>query len=513
MGPASSFLMAATETPAARNPSGPTGTLIGRRPLREPRLPASQTSSPDRGRWVRRGFRLLVGVAFLAVAGLIAATLYATRPESPRSDVSERAATVEAIPIRAVAVSRPWRGFGTARAKRAADVEAEVSGVITRRPDRIDAGVYVRAGEVLVEIEPGEFADRAERARQDLAAARAELAGLTAERESLETSLALADESVEITERELARRVTAAEAGAINEFEVETLERQLAEARRQREQVAERLELLPSRRAALAARAAGLESALSLALRDLDRAAVNAPIDGTLQSVDPDAGDRVTIGEPVARIVDLTLLEVPLRLPISARGDIRVDDPVTLRAGGSDETAWTGRIARVAPEADPQTRTIGVFIEVEQPGAERADAEPPAGGRYLMPGEFVTALVRSATPTERPLVPRVALVADRVVLVTDEGRATLAPVDVAFNIEREFPDLHPTVTQWAALEASDASAELVGRRVVLTNPDQIRESDPLDAVEPQDDRFASRSSGGDGGGGAGSAADVGGDAP
>jgi multidrug efflux pump subunit AcrA (membrane-fusion protein) len=143
----------------------------------------------------------------------------------------------------------------------------------------------------------------------------------------------------------------------------------------------------------------------------------------------------------VARVVDLRAIEVPLRLPASARAAIAAGDDVLLHATGGSERAWPARVARIAPEDDEMTRTVAIYVEVHQ------DAEEP--GR-LAPGQFVRGTVSSSDVQQRWVVPRRALMGDRILLVND-GRIVSRDIEIDFQIERQLPQLGLADEQWVVL--------------------------------------------------------------
>ncbi len=178
-------------------------------------------------------------------------------------------------------------------------------------------------------------------------------------------------------------------------------------------------------------------------------------------------------GERVARVVDPTRIEVPLKLPAGARNSVSVGDPVTLRSSRSSRDApgeaaseegrerWQAEIVRINPTDDARTRTLTVYAVLDQ-----ADV-PPA--ERLAPGLFVAGTVVAGEPAVRPLVPRRSLRRGRVQLVIPgpEGRGfvvTSEPVELAFQLRDRLPATGLPDDQWSVLRAplpADA-------RVVLT---------------------------------------------
>ena len=146
-------------------------------------------------------------------------------------------------------------------------------------------------------------------------------------------------------------------------------------------------------RAALEARLAVEEAQEATAALNVSRTVIAAPFEGRIVDVNVDTGERVAPGQVVARLVDLSHLEVPLQAPVSAASSIRVGDEVSVMADGPSGDTWTGRIARMSPEADPTNRTVTVFVEIQQ--------DPSGSESLLRPGQFVIGTIAAGGAASR----------------------------------------------------------------------------------------------------------------
>jgi multidrug efflux pump subunit AcrA (membrane-fusion protein) len=182
------------------------------------------------------------------------------------------------------------------------------------------------------------------------------------------------------------------------------------------------------------------------------------------------AGEIVQPGRVVGRVVGLGRMEIPLRVAAGAQPEIDVGAAAIVRPGAAarGRRTWTARVARIAPEADASTRTIFVFLEVDQD-----DTAPVAS--LLMPGQFVTAHVPGRADAAPGLfvVPRRAVTDDRVwVMAADESggaRAQPRPVMVLYHLETSMPDLDPDETQWAVIGSGLSANDLV----IVSNLDDL----------------------------------------
>jgi len=348
-------------------------------------------------KWVSRIFRGLIGVAAVVVALGIFGALRATAPEPERSGDSARALVVEAVQASRVPVGIVFEGYGTARAMRSANVSAEVAGRVMERPESIEPGRAIGAGETIVRIDPGDYGARVSALRALAESIRAEIDGLEVEEANLREQVTSAEGELEVSRRELERAREAEDRGAGNRSETDQRVRTVRQAERSLSTLRNQLELVPTRRASLRASLASRRAELTEAELNLERSTVVSPIDGTLQRVGPRAGDFVRVGDEVARVVDLSVIEVPVRLPVSATGKVRVSDPVELRAEGNGSAAWRGTVARLSPEADERSRSIEVFVEVRQ---------DPSSADRLTPGRFLLARVTDEATEPRLVTPR-----------------------------------------------------------------------------------------------------------
>ncbi len=428
------------------------------------------------------------GLLVLAVAIGATWVLVISKPEPLRKPAAVKVVAVRAIEARPISIARAWVGYGTARAMRAADVTAQVPGRVIERPAAVEPGAPVRAGDTLVRLDPLDFEQRVAASREIIASWEAQISGLLVEERRLSDQLEYGEEELEFERRELARLTTAAEQGGVNAVEIERRAALVSRKEREIAALRQQLESTPARRAQMQAMVGNERAALRVAEENLDRATVRSPIDGRLQTVSANLGEVLSIGAPVARVVDLSRIEVPVRLPVSATGSIAVGDAAELGPDSDAPGRWHGRVSRIAPEADPGTRTLTVFVEVMQDPSERAG--------LLLPGQFVAARVTSSDEEDRFVVPRSAVNGD-VVMVAENGEGSVRvhrrPVRVLFHVRRSLPRIDATETEWAVLESGLSS----GERVVVTNIDDLSEGT---TVQVQGAAVAADGGGGNGGG-------------
>ncbi|MEO1534655.1 MAG: efflux RND transporter periplasmic adaptor subunit [Planctomycetota bacterium] len=407
------------------------------------------------------GLRILVVIVLIVGAVGVFALLKSTKIDPEPIEQTLQPVRVQAIAAPELVLPRVIEGFGTARAMDASVVSAQVTARVVERPVLIEAGNAVDEGQLIVELESADFESRVQSGRQRIAAVRAQLAALEAEEVQLENQVRLAAEEIEIDRRDLARIEKAVEGGSGTQADVDVRLAAVRRSERSLEALKQALVQFGPRAQQLEAELGNIEATLRIDEQDLARTRITSPIAGRLQSVEVEAGEFVRAGDRVARVVNLDRVEVPLRVPVTSASFIAIGDAAQLRGDGPDAGVWTGRVARIAPESDSSTRTLTVFVEVEQAGSDRP----------LLPGQFVMGRVETTETEPSVLVPRRAVTGDRVMLAMSNSpsRAEPAEVRVSRYIELELPDVAPGETQWAVL----AGGIEQGAFVITSNLDEL----------------------------------------
>ena len=122
-----------------------------------------------------------------------------------------------------------------------------------------------------------------------------------------------------------------------------------------------------------------LETQLKLIERQISDTRAVAPLAGQVIERFAEPGEVVTVGRPLVRIADLSLLEIRVYLSPKYLGEVRLGSQVRIRADGAPERDFSGTVAWVSPVAEftprnvqtPEARAELVYaVKVEVPNAE-----------------------------------------------------------------------------------------------------------------------------------------------
>lgn len=242
---------------------------------------------------------------------------------------------------------------GTLEPGELVEIKAQVAGTI--RNLRVDRGDPVRRGAPLASIEAEGVRSQAVGAQMSLAAAKANLAAAL---------------------RQLEGARTLHEAGAMSDVDFQARVAQYEAAQ---------------------AQVAAAEAQLAGASEQARRATIVAPITGVVSERAVSEGEAVNVGQKLLTVVNADTLELSGQISVQQAARVRVGLPVTFTLETYPGQEFTGRVSRVDPVADPETRRVGAALELPNPGHK------------LVAGQFVNGRVITANVGEALQVPQSAL--------------------------------------------------------------------------------------------------------
>lgn len=299
----------------------------------------------------RKWIAAALGAAFLGIVGLRAASALRER----QRDAAKPSGTAVVTTARAMRGDVPEQlGLtGNVRPRNEVDVAARVGGRIEAVLAQV--GDRVSRGQVLATIEHRELAWQAQAADAAVAVARASLEGARLERERADVLVR-------------AGSISIAQADAVR-VKHELALAQLAQA----------------------------EASAGLAAERVANARIEAPISGTVTRRPVDVGANVTPLTTLFTIQDVTSVKVESSVSPAVFSRLRVEAPATITADELPGRVFRGRVVRISPSLDPQTRRAPVEILVE-----RADG-------LLVPNSFVRADLTVAVLSDVVVIPREAI--------------------------------------------------------------------------------------------------------
>jgi HlyD family secretion protein len=275
-------------------------------------------------------------------------------------------------------LSRELRGVGElvpdddASRWAAADVDGRVEKKF------LESGAVVRADTVLMQLGNSDVEQAAVAADLALESATSAYESLQA---SLQTELlalksAAAAVESERAQTELQARVDAALAreGLLAAITAEqsrvSAEALAARSRFEKDRVAAMERSLEARMASQRSEVESRRTVAELKHKDLRAMTVRAGIDGVLQDVVVEVGQRVSRSANLARVIDPVRLKARLRVPEAQTDGVRLGQPVAV---DTHNGIVPGRVSRIAPSAQNGTVTLDIRLDGAVPAGARPD--------------------------------------------------------------------------------------------------------------------------------------------
>jgi RND family efflux transporter MFP subunit len=396
--------------------------------------------------------RSAVSVFLILLSIGLFAMLVSTKPELAISSGDRSLPAVIVLEAQKIPIARRTIGYGTAEAIGHAEVSAQVTSTVLVLPPSASVGLKVKKGDLLVELDPNDYEQNVLRAQLAVNSAQTDRELLSIERSAAEERADIAKQDQALADAELARVTEAALKGAAKQREVDLIKQKALAAASSAVNAKELADRFPSREEILSTTIQSRKAELQLAEENLRRCKILSPIDGVLQEVDVRVGEHVVNGTRIAKIVNSTRIEISLRLPSYARSYVQVHDSVSFRSAGFGKRYWNAYVSRIAPEDDSQTRTMVVYVDVEQ------NASSPT---RIPSGLFVRGEVHNASrATLRWAVPRRAIRDDRVMVVRDNVLRSI-PVVIDFAYSGTLEQLGLPDVDWAILETPLVEGDLI----------------------------------------------------
>ncbi|MDG1898943.1 MAG: HlyD family efflux transporter periplasmic adaptor subunit, partial [Phycisphaerales bacterium] len=293
---------------------------------------------------LRWAARTIAGVLLVTLSILFMIMLVSTAPQAETSEDGRAPRSVIVIESTFEEVRRQFDGYGVADALHHADVPARVTSTVTELPATSRAGNPIAAGQLIVQLDDSDFLHQRTITNQQIADIESQLASLMLEQRASDDRLELSREEVEIANRDFERIQEAAKRDAAPPREVDQMRQSLIAKQSALITARQQSDQLQTRRSQLLARQASEEASLRLAQQQIDRCRITSPLDGFIESVDVKMGESLMSGARVARVVDPTSIEVPLRLSAAVRSELGIGDTVNLHATGTNKNVWQGRV-------------------------------------------------------------------------------------------------------------------------------------------------------------------------
>ena len=109
------------------------------------------------------------------------------------------------------------------------------------------------------------------------------------------------------------------------------------------------------------------KSALKVLQVKLNKMQIKAPFSGVIGASKVDAGQYVSVGEPLVKLVDKADLIAKFSVPEQYLRQVKIGQKVTIKSSAFLRQTFTGLVTYVSPSIDPDSRTIMIWADIPNP--------------------------------------------------------------------------------------------------------------------------------------------------
>ncbi|HQR35221.1 MAG TPA: efflux RND transporter periplasmic adaptor subunit [Blastocatellia bacterium] len=339
----------------------------------------------------------ILGLAIVVAMSGAACSRAKQQPEATADAATKPAATAtpQAVDVTTAAaltrnLQRSVEVVGSLAADEEVVVSAQVAGELSQL--NVDFGSYVAQGQVIAVIDQRDAKLKVEQAEATLKQTIARLGMKEGEKfdPHQNADVRVAKASLDWAQMDLDRNSKLIENGDISRsiYDQAMTQHNLAKARYQAalDSVNQQLAIVEQQR-----------SALSLAKKAVTDTVVRAPISGAVKEKLSNRGSYLAVGGKIVTLVKINPLRLRADIPESSSAAVSKGQTMTLTVEALAGRTFSGRIVRISPSLNEQTRALTVEAEVNN------------SGNLLRPGMFAKSQLITAKNSSAVLIPAKAV--------------------------------------------------------------------------------------------------------
>jgi RND family efflux transporter MFP subunit len=385
-------------------------------------------------------WRFLFLLIVLVGAGAASAYLLTNKPRAERKALEPVIPLVEVMKLQSADHLTRIHAMGTVVASQTVNLSSRVSGEIIKRSSNFYPGGTVKAGEVMLRIDPEDYQLVVKQRESDVARARNDL------------------------QLEQGRQVTARK-------EYELLGQPLKDA-------ALNLVLRKPYLTLAKASVKAAEASLKKSKLDLDRTSIHAPFNARVQSIHVARGSLVTTATTLATLVASDTYWIEMSLPADQMRWIHIPQNgaglasivrISNSSGWPEQAFRPGQVKSLRPDIEAQGLMARLVVEVQDPLSLK---KSNAGKPVLLLGSYVQLEIEGKKLSEVFSIPRLALHdGNQVWILTQDGTLDIRKLEIAWS-EHDDVFVRQQVKNGERLIISKLAAPVQGMHLRVPSTDK-----------------------------------------
>lgn len=361
---------------------------------------------------------------------------------------TDKAKLVEILLLQKQLVAPEIIAFGRVEPKHIWKGIAEVNGKITYRHPKLETGRMLKAGTLVLRIDPLEYELKLAQAEANLNASKTQLKRLIQQQKNIQLSLQIEQQKLSLIDQEYKRKRTLQQKGLLSSSDVDIQKQALLVQRNLVQELTGTLDLIPDDKGVIQSEISVNEDYLKDAKRQLQNTQFNLPFDARIAAVNIETEQAVSNGAVLfeahqlgkvevkaeyalqdAQLLMQSIIETSVEDSLLSVEKLHLPAHISLTLGNKKHL-WPAQVTRISETITAEQGTIGFYLEADQLFSKTELLKKPP----LTQGMLVSASIMGV-PSKQFVVPEKALHGDVLYIMDKNQRLQLRQVEILFRIE------------------------------------------------------------------------------
>lgn len=418
---------------------------------------------------------------------IIAVALVKLQPKMTHEPSAALITPVNVIEVKAFKVRPAILGFGTVEPDILLESKSEVAGKITYVHPQLRNGAILPKDTVIIRIEQEDYQLALQQAEATAASHRAKLREVQLQTKNLQTELNIVQKKLNLAKVELSRIQSLVKKQSISKSSRDTQQVNVLKLQQEVQKLRHQILTVPEQIANAEAALANSESMVETQQRNLDRTVIKLPFNARISQSVVDEDQYISKGALLfsAQTTDKILINGQFTLQHfrTLAKDFRGNEALLkeafitgfssdtfkklglsakVRLADNDSPFWQANVERITSQLDPDTRTLGIIVSVDNPYAQLIPGTKPP----LMQGMYTEIVLQGRAKTFY-VIPRDALHENEIFIVNKQNQLERRPVENA-QIQGKMVLLRTGLQAGEQLIVSDVFPAIPGMQVKAT---------------------------------------------
>ncbi|NOR80635.1 MAG: hypothetical protein GQ529_07340 [Methyloprofundus sp.] len=431
----------------------------------------------------------------LIVCLIIAIALVKLQPKMVHEPSAALITPVNVIEVNPFDVRPAILGFGTVEPDILLESKSEVAGKITYVHPQLRNGAILPKDTVIIRIEQEDYQLALQQAQATAASHRAQFREIQLQKSNLQTELTIVRKKLKLAKVELSRIESLVKKNSISKSSRDTQQVNVLKLQQEVQKLIHQLKTLPEQIANAEAALANAESIVETQQRNLGRTVIKLPFNARISQRAIDENQYISKGALLysAQTTDKILINGQFALQHfrTLAKDFKGNEALLkeaflsgfssdtfkqlglsakVRLADNDSPFWQANVERISSQLDPNTRTLGIVVSVDNPYAQIIPGTKPP----LMQGMYTEIVLQGKAKTFY-VIPRDALHENEIFIVNKQNQLERRSVE-HIQVQGKMVLLTTGLQAGEQLIVSDVFPAIPGMQVKTTEETALQQS-------------------------------------